>query len=264
MTPEYAEAIPLPVEQSRNEDSKWAAVAPVATQERISSVDALRGVAVLGILLVNIQVFGLPFAAYMNPTAHGGTGGLNLAYWFTNLILFEGKMRTIFSMLFGAGVVLMTSRAEERGGGIGVADVYYRRTLWLILFGILHAYFIWWGDILYGYGLIGLALFPLRKARPKALIIAGILLLMVVPVKTFFEMRPDIKLRDRAIAAARAEAAGQQLTEAQKTDKKNWDRNGADDARRLFGEAEQPVLSGACVARLYPRRVGQRAGRVVF
>ncbi len=223
MTPEYAEATTLAVEQSNNEDSKRAAVAPVASGERIPSVDALRGVAVLGILLMNIQNFGLPMAAYMNPTAHGGDGGLNLAYWFANVIFFEGKMRTIFSMLFGASVVLMTVRAEERGGGIKVADIYYRRTLWLILFGVLHAYFIWFGDILYGYGLIGLALFPLRKARPKLLIIAGVLLLLVSPVKAFFEMRPDIKLRDRAVAAARAEAAGQQLTDAQKEDKKKWE-----------------------------------------
>lgn len=223
MISEYAEATSLPVEQTGSEDSKRAAVAPVTSEERISSVDALRGVAVLGILLMNIQNFGLPFAAYMNPTAHGGDGGLNLAYWFANLIFFEGKMRTIFSMLFGAGVVLMTVRAEERGGGISVADIYYRRTLWLILFGVLHAYFIWFGDILYGYGLIGLALFPLRKVKPKFLIIAGLLLLLVIPVKAFFEMRSDIKLRDRAVVAARAEAAGQQLTEAQKADKKSWE-----------------------------------------
>ena len=122
---------------------------------------------------MNILTFGLPFAAYMNPTAYGGDGGLNLVYWYANLIFFEGKMRTIFSMLFGAGVVLMTWRGEERGGGISVADIYYRRTLWLVLFGMLHAYFIWFGDILYMYGMLGLALFPLRKAKPKALLIAG-------------------------------------------------------------------------------------------
>src|SRR5262245_47487160 len=227
MISEYVEAASSPAvqskEQSGNEDPTVAAVAPVSSEERISSVDALRGVAVLGILLMNIQNFGLPFAAYMNPTAHGGDSGLNLAYWFANQIFFEGKMRTIFSMLFGAGVVLMTVRAEERGGRISVADIYYRRTLWLILFGALHAYFIWFGDILYGYGLIGLALFPLRKARPKFLLIAGVLLLLVTPVKAFFEMRPDIKLRDRGVAAARAEAAGQQLTDEQKADKKNWE-----------------------------------------
>lgn len=221
MISEYAEATSLPVES--NEDSKRAAVAPVAAEERISSVDALRGVAVLGILLINIQNFGLPFAAYMNPTAYGGDGGLNLAYWFANQIFFEGKMRAIFSMLFGAGVVLMTARAEERGGGIAVADIYYRRTLWLILFGVLHAYFIWFGDILYDYGLIGLALFPLRKTKPKFLLIAGVLLLLAVPVKSFFEIRSDIELRDRGVAAARAEAADQQLTDAQKDDKKKWE-----------------------------------------
>jgi uncharacterized protein len=210
-------------EALERESSKPAATAPVSAQERISSVDALRGMAVLGILLMNILTFGQPMEAYMNPTVYGGDGGLNLAYWYANLIFFDGKMRTIFSMLFGAGVVLMTLRAEERGGGIGVADIYYRRTLWLILFGVLHAYFIWFGDILYLYGLIGLALFPLRKAKPSALLIAGLLLLLVIPVKSFFEVRSDMKLRERAAAATRLEAAGQQLTEPQKADKKSWE-----------------------------------------
>jgi uncharacterized protein len=200
-----------------------SATAPVSAQERISSVDALRGVAVLGILLMNILTFGLPFAAYMNPTAYGGDHGLNLAYWYANLIFFEGKMRALFSMLFGAGVVLLTARGEKRGGGIGVADIYYRRTLWLILFGLLHAYFIWFGDILYHYGLFGLALFPLRKAKPKVLLIAGVLLLLVIPVKSFLDVRSDIKLRERAAMATRLEAEGKQLTDAQKADKKSWE-----------------------------------------
>src|SRR5262245_18669431 len=123
-------------------------VAPVAAQERIVSVDALRGVALLGILLMNIIVFGLPLNAYSDPTAAGGHTGLNLAFWYANQIFFEGKMRALFSMLFGAGVVLLTRRAEERDD-LRPRGVYYRRTLWLIVFGLLHAYFIWIGDILY-------------------------------------------------------------------------------------------------------------------
>jgi len=106
---------------------------------RIDSVDTLRGFSLLGILLLNIVSFGLPFAAYMNPSAAGGADGLNLATWLTATTLWDGKMRCIFSMLFGASAWLLLSRAEERGEGIGAADIYYRRTLWLILFGLLHA-----------------------------------------------------------------------------------------------------------------------------
>src|SRR5713101_4064373 len=130
-------------------------VRPVAARERILSVDALRGFAVLGILLMNIVGFALPGNAYDDPTIAGGARGANLAAWAIAYVLFEGKMRTIFSMLFGAGVILLTSRAEERGGQAQIADIYYRRTLWLFVFGLLHAYFIWEGDILYGYGLAG-------------------------------------------------------------------------------------------------------------
>ena len=184
-----------------------AAVAPVANRERIASIDALRGVALLGILLMNIIVFGLPMSAGNNPTSAGGHTSLNLAFWYISQIFFEGKMRALFSMLFGAGVTLFTLRAEERDGGLRVADIYYRRTLWLIVFGLLHAYFIWVGDILYAYGLVGLMLFPLRKVRPMALLVAGALLLMTAGGKMAWDNYTLIQIRDKALAADRVVAA---------------------------------------------------------
>ena len=74
-------------------------------------------------------------SGYFNPTKYGGAEGLNLALWATNNLFIEGTMRGLFSMLFGAGIVLMSGRSEARGGGIEVADIYYRRTLWLFTFG---------------------------------------------------------------------------------------------------------------------------------
>lgn len=150
---------------------------PVSLSERINSLDVLRGVALFGILLMNIAGFGLVFGAYADPTVMGGDTGWNLRVWVMNNMFFEGTMRAMFSMLFGVGMVLMTSRMEERGGGIEVADIYYRRTIWLIIFGIIHAYLILWaGEILFAYGLFGLFLFPFRKTAPKKLIIAVIIL----------------------------------------------------------------------------------------
>lgn len=64
-------------------------------------------------------------------------------------ILVEGKMRCLFSMVFGAGVILLTSRAEHRGAGVSTADIFYRRSLWLAAFGVPHAYLLWQGEILY-------------------------------------------------------------------------------------------------------------------
>ncbi len=198
------------------------AFAPVQAGERISSVDAMRGVALFGILWMNIVAFGLPGAAYADPTVAGGATGANFAFWLLSQVLFEGKMRTIFSMLFGAGVVLLTSRAEERGAGGGIADIYYRRTLWLIAFGLLHAYFIWSGDILYGYGVAGLVLFPFRRQSARFLIVCGLIVLAVIVPKSILEGRHIGSLRAEAARADAAVAAGRRLTDEQREAQEKW------------------------------------------
>ena len=132
-----------------------AATAPVRAEERISSIDTLRGFALMGILIMNICSFGLSVGQYEYPlsTVHPVFSGphwkVNTALWFFRWIFAEGKMRGLFSMLFGAGVVLLTERAEKRGAGVRVADIFTRRNMWLVIFGMVHAYFIWEGDILF-------------------------------------------------------------------------------------------------------------------
>lgn len=160
---------------------------PVTGAERINSLDVLRGVALLGILLMNITGFGLDFWAYVDPTVQGGSDGYNLYVWVMNNMFFEGTMRAMFSMLFGVGMVLMTSRMINKGGGLEVADIYYRRTIWLLIFGIIHGYLILWtGDILYAYGLFGLFLFPFRNTSPRKLIIsAGVLTLIGIGLASY-------------------------------------------------------------------------------
>jgi uncharacterized protein len=198
-----------------------SAFAPITNQERIVSIDTLRGVALLGILLINIILFGLPESAFSLPINAGGHTGLNLAFWYVNQIFFQDKMRALFSMLFGAGVVLLTQRAEERGG-FSARGIYYRRTLWLMAFGLLHAYFLWIGDILYFYGAVGLALFPLRKLRPATLLAAGALSLMIFCGITTLALYFLIQTRDQALAADRLVAAGGQPTEEQRAAQKEW------------------------------------------
>lgn len=146
------------------------ATAPVGPSERISSVDMIRGFALLGILLMNIVGFAWPHQAYNDPTIAAGDSGKNLAAWFFNYVLFDGKMRALFSMLFGASVVLMTSRAEQRVGQAQIADIYYRRMLWLLLFGIIDAYVT--GMMLLGMGLLKLGVFSaIRSNRFYALMV---------------------------------------------------------------------------------------------
>ena len=215
---------PLAIQDSSNdkEAEAPAAFAPVTNQERIVSIDTLRGVALLGILLINIIVFGLPESAFSFPTNAGGHTGMNLVFWYANQIFFEGKMRALFAMLFGAGVMLMTQRAEERGG-LNARGIYYRRTLWLVVFGLLHYYFVWIGDILYLYGVVGLALFPFRKLRPSTLLAIGALLLMIVCGVTTLGHYSKIRTRDRALAVDRLVAAGGQPTEEQVAAQNEWE-----------------------------------------
>src|SRR5687767_1116714 len=108
-------------------------LSPVEKSDRILSLDVLRGFVLLGILLMNIVDFG-HWGAYSDPTVAGGVDGWNLGVWEINTMFFEGTMRGLFSLLFGVGMFVLTDRLEKKGGGINVADIYFRRTLWLIFF----------------------------------------------------------------------------------------------------------------------------------
>jgi len=149
---------------------------PVTEPERIVSIDVLRGIAVLGILLMNIQSFAMPIAAYMNPNAYGDPTGVNGWVWYGSHFVASQKFISIFSLLFGAGVLLMTSRSEAKTGRS--AGVHYRRMGWLILIGLLHAHLLWFGDILFAYGICGLFVYLVRKLRPTWLIAIAIVLLL--------------------------------------------------------------------------------------
>jgi len=146
---------------------------PVTEPERIHSLDALRGFALLGILVMNIQAFSMPFSAYPNPTNYGDLTGANFAVWLLSHVFTDQKFMTIFSMLFGAGVVLMTTRVAARGDR--PARRHYRRMLWLLLFGMLHGYLLWFGDILFLYAVCGMIVYPFRKLSARKLLIIGLL-----------------------------------------------------------------------------------------
>lgn len=152
-----------------------AAAGPVGRGERIAAIDVLRGFALLGILLLNIQCFAMPSIAYVNPTAYGNLEGANYWVWWCTHVLGDQKFMSIFSMLFGAGVVLMTRSGQARTGHS--AAIHYRRMFWLILFGFLHAHLLWDGDILFSYGICGLLLWPLRNFSARILIPVGLVLI---------------------------------------------------------------------------------------
>lgn len=198
-------------------------VGPVQGGERISSLDTVRGFALLGILLMNIVGFGL-YGSYDNPTISGGATGINLWIWTAMHILAEGKMRCLFSMVFGAGVILLTSRAEQRGAGASTADVYYRRNLWLAAAGILHAFLLWQGEVLYIYGMCALVLYPFRHLAPKALLTIGALLLAITAGCNIYMGADTAALISKGKAALLAEKGGAKLTETQVEDKEKWEQ----------------------------------------
>lgn len=143
-------------------------ILPLNKAQRIVSLDLLRGVAVLGILLMNIQHFSMPLAAYINPTAFGDFTGLNKWVWIISDLLAHSKFMSIFSILFGAGVLLFSLRAEQKG--FNSAALHYRRMGWLLLFGLMHGYLLWSGDILVTYSLCGMLIFLFRNKRPVILL----------------------------------------------------------------------------------------------
>lgn len=137
------------------------------TGERIATIDAVRGVAVMGILLMNIVAFGLPMDAYLNPTAFGNKSPADLMVWAVNFVVADGKFRALFTMLFGASMVLIADRAEASDQS--AAATHYRRMGWLFVIGMIHAWLIWFGDILVQYAIAGMLCFLLWRAPQRAL-----------------------------------------------------------------------------------------------
>src|SRR3954451_8741497 len=144
------------------------AAAPVSETERLKLIDALRGVALLGILLMNIPGFAMP--DYFSESFKSNPKNVNFWVSAVTSVVFEGKMRALFGMVFGAGVLLFVSKKEQTGRP--VTGLFYRRMAWLILFGLIHAHLILWiGDILYLYGFCGMIVYLFRNVKPIYLVL---------------------------------------------------------------------------------------------
>jgi uncharacterized protein len=192
-----------------------AALEPTRRADRIGMLDTTRGIAVLGILLMNITGFGLPHA-YDDPTNWGGAAGANLAVWRVNSLLFEGTMRGLFTLLFGASALLFIERHGARSTGLRPADLYFRRMLWLIAFGLFNGYVLLWdGDILFFYGVVGLLLFVFRNMSWRRLILLATGVMLLQTVVTTVEWINYRDLRAEAHAAELKRASGTPVTRAE-------------------------------------------------
>jgi uncharacterized protein len=192
---------------------------PVANRNRIISLDVLRGIALLGILLINISIFAMPDNRTQAILQQPGSLNFNIGMLIT--FVFEGKMRAMFSMVFGAGLILFISDKEKNGGSSAV--IFYRRMAWLLVFGLLHAHLLLWdGDILYLYSLCGMGLFFFRNLKPTYLIAAMISIFMVeTAINTYFYSHNRTQRLDY-LQVEKIEKQGLPLKKEQQRIKDEW------------------------------------------
>lgn len=198
---------------------------PTGKKERIASLDVLRGVAVFGILANNIESFagptgsssGIPFELIGKPSAHPG---LDLVTAVTQWLLVEGQMRALFSLLFGAGVVLLLERVSHNAGAERAADIFHRRNMWLLLIGLVHGSLIWYGDVTLQYAVIALLfLYPLRHLTARYLIVVGLVIsFTATTVSRLVLVNPAEVMHTAALqeAASMASSKHRPLTEPQR------------------------------------------------
>ncbi len=200
------------------------AAAPAAPSKipRIVSLDLLRGYAVLGMLLINIPEMGRSIHDLFSGPYEGWTETDKILFWVREIFV-EGNNRTLFTMLFGAAFMIMVSKAMRPEDPVGPVDLYYRRCLWMLLFGIIHATLLLWpSDILFHYAAPAMALLPFRNWSPKALIF---LVIPLICVLNLCEARTDIGHARLAAIAKAAEAKqdqGKILTGAEEAAIEEW------------------------------------------
>lgn len=153
--------------------------------------------AVLGILAINLAGYAGPPAEVYRPVSHGTPPALDAAVYALGLVLFEGKMRALFAILFGAGIEAFVARADAAGRD--ALALQLRRLFWLAVFGYLHFLLFWWGDILFDYAVAGVAALAVRQLPAKALVAAALIV--------FTAWQANGSLGEIAPAVAEARAA---------------------------------------------------------
>lgn len=193
---------------------------PTESLDRIPSLDFLRGIAILGIIFINIESFVYPDA--FTPWKNGFQSEIDYSTRFWVYFLTQGKFYTMFALLFGVGFVIFLNRLESRNVGLKAMDIYTRRLLWLFIFGVIHAYFIWTGDVLYHYAICGLFLLPFRSIQSKYLVFV-ILLLAVFPMVKSYESTTKRQESERDYLTA-IKVTESERTEEDKKKIASWER----------------------------------------
>jgi uncharacterized protein len=192
---------------------------PLQKKERILFLDSVRGIALLGILLMNSMAQSWPDQYYDRMNLSQAITGPNFYAWVGEMFLFEGTMRGLFSILFGAGTILLLTRLTKTRPGLEPADIFYRRLLWLLAFGLINAFvFLWPGDILYPYALCGLLLFPFRNLSPKNLLWIAFALLLIGTYRENSNLYHSKGVIKKGLAVQALDTTKVKLTDQQKED----------------------------------------------
>ncbi len=190
------------------------------THQRIDSLDFLRAIAVLGILIINIENFALPWS--FNPYAFGFESQLDKDVRFWVYYLAQGKFFAIFSLLFGVSFYLMLERLSTRYSGMESTDIFARRLLGLFAIGVAHSYLLWDGDILHHYAICGLLLFVFRGLSPNSQKVAALVLLGIILINAFISTNNNRQSQQAYVEAIAV--AEDQRSEAQRNAINRWQR----------------------------------------
>lgn len=194
------------------------------SSDRIQSLDIMRGFVLLGILLMNINGMGLA-RAYGDPTVSGGAAEWNLTTWITTNLFFEGTMRALFSLLFGVGMFIFLDRLEKKGAGINAANIYFRRLIWLLVFGLIHGYLLLWtGEILYDYALMGFIVYSFRNMAPLKLTIVALILFSVGSLWSYVDYKKDVKFMEDVALIKTYKSESKTLTRDLKEVATEWEK----------------------------------------
>ncbi|MEO0698804.1 MAG: DUF418 domain-containing protein [Pseudomonadota bacterium] len=203
--------------------SEAANIGPVSRADRIDVIDVLRGVAILGILHLNMPLItNVAWEVFADPRLIGWSEADQIA-WIGQRVLTEGTMRGMLQLLFGAGLMLLAAKAMEPSGPVSVADVWYRRNFWLMAFGAFNALILLFpGDILFSYGAAAILLFPFRLLRAQWLAAIGGLFLAFTVVMGVMSYASASHQQDLVESAMAIEEAGGEPSEEQSAALKKW------------------------------------------
>jgi len=219
--------------------STATSLTPQKITDRIQSLDIMRGIVLCGILLMNINSMGMA-GAYSDPTVSGGSTGWDLYTWITANMFFEGTMRALFSLLFGVGMFILLDRLEKKGAGIKSANIYFRRLLWLLFFGLVHGYLLLWtGEILYQYALMGFLVYSFRNMAPKKLILIAVFLFSVGTLWNYMDYRKEMKFMANVALVENFKKEGIPLTKELKETEWKWDQKQYDRSAEGIAEYNQ-------------------------